>query len=478
LIPQGGSVGPPLTAATDAVGRYQLLNVPAGAYYALAEAAGFARQAYGQRAGTAGRLIAVQSNQTTDAVDFHLLRFGVIEGRVSGDTGQPLEGASVALCQYLSYRDIHALASKLTASTDRAGYFRIADVPPGRYYVAATYRAPNNTKGLTYAPTYYPSTDDATLAVSVTVDPGAQMNRVELRMALTPAFMVRGTVGGPDGVPLGNAPVVARKYPLNEIAISMGVDPVRTKPDGSFELSGVPPGRYQVTARFDGAANYSRRGVAWVEVQKRNVSDVRIAVGSGAVISGRVLLDASGTVDYRRVTVSVLPEEPSGATAVTVTAQPDGRFRFDAIPEGDVRITARSSDPKLYLKSVRLGGGDITSRSVRMSNGTNWADAEVAFSAQAAQFRGVVRGGSDGSPVPGAAVVLFPVDRALRFAYTHEDGAAIFGGISPGRYLVGTVVSPDPSLLADPAYLAELERAARTIEFRPGEVRSEILTVR
>jgi hypothetical protein len=75
-------------------------------------------------------------------------------------------------------------------------------------------------------------------------------------------------------------------------------------------------------------------------------------------------------------------------------------------------------------------------------------------------------------------VVLFPVDRALRFAYTHEHGAAIFGGISPGRYLVGTVVSPDPSLLADPAYLAELERAARTIEFRPGEVRSEILTVR
>jgi len=84
-------------AATDAQGRFEIKELPAGRYNITATKGGFVTGQFGQRRpGDPGTPVELVDGQTAEKVNFVLSRGGVISGRILDDGGEPVAGTQVA----------------------------------------------------------------------------------------------------------------------------------------------------------------------------------------------------------------------------------------------------------------------------------------------------------------------------------------------------------------------------------------------
>src|SRR5262249_31296692 len=84
-------------ATTDGDGRYELKQLPAGKYTVSASRPNYVAHTLGQkRPGGVGTRIDVADGQMIAAVDFKLMRAGVITGRVVDEAGDPVSDVQVA----------------------------------------------------------------------------------------------------------------------------------------------------------------------------------------------------------------------------------------------------------------------------------------------------------------------------------------------------------------------------------------------
>jgi hypothetical protein len=184
---------------------------------------------------------------------------------------------------------------------------------------------------------------------------------------------------------------------------------------GAFRISGLPPGRYIVSAD---KAGYPRKVIDDVDVtSSRNL---------------RIVLDAGGTI-YG--TITGCPPEYSGSLAVRAQAErafsegrPDqrGSYRLEASPTGDVSVVA-------YIWS---GGTYRSTPEVRVKVGEGESvQADLAFE-EGIEIRGWVL--RDGKPLAGAMIAFERRDRrnesAGGGARTGSDGAYSLLVGFPGEY--------------------------------------------
>src|SRR5204863_6350750 len=84
------------TASTDAAGRYEVAELPAGQYTVSVGRSGYLTLRYGQhRPLEQGKPLQVLDKQTVDHIDFSLPRMSVIAGRVLDEIGEPIAGVTV-----------------------------------------------------------------------------------------------------------------------------------------------------------------------------------------------------------------------------------------------------------------------------------------------------------------------------------------------------------------------------------------------
>ena len=89
------------SATTDADGRYEFPDLPAGRYNLSVARSGFVSLSFGQqRPFEQGRPLDLASAQQADKIDFALPRGGVIAGRVTDELGEPLAGVRVQAMRY------------------------------------------------------------------------------------------------------------------------------------------------------------------------------------------------------------------------------------------------------------------------------------------------------------------------------------------------------------------------------------------
>jgi len=143
LLPAPGQ-GPRLTdwIRSDARGRFQYASLPAQRYTLRFQARRYITLEFGQtRAEQPGREI-----QLGDGEDFHadmkLPRTGAVEGTVLDEFGDPAPSVSLTLAQrqYAAGRVRLMPATGRIGSlpTDDRGHYRLANVPPGDYFVTAS----------------------------------------------------------------------------------------------------------------------------------------------------------------------------------------------------------------------------------------------------------------------------------------------------------------------------------------------------
>jgi len=271
--------GPPPQAVTDQDGRYVFERLRPGAYTVAVEKTGYAVPIGPLNA----RRVEVAAGQSIDGVDLHLEKGAVIAGRVLDPAGEPLADARVTAMRRVpspggSPRLMPAPGQ--AQQTNDLGEFRIASLPPGEYYVAATPRrasmlgaaaatGPARDAGsarTTIATTFYPGTPDQATAQPVAVAAGAEVGNIVFTMQSVPSFRVSGIVIDEQGAPVADAMVTLMGDPRS--GTFMGpVGGTRTQANGRFDIDEVPAGSYRVNASvmitFNNAGGGSGGG-GWV----------------------------------------------------------------------------------------------------------------------------------------------------------------------------------------------------------------------
>src|SRR5258708_5838207 len=147
---------PLFATTTDATGHFIVKGIGPGQYRLWVQHTGYLSQEYGQRAAN-GRatILALHPGRYLRDILPRLTPSGAINGRVYDEAGEPIEGSRIEALRRSYERNQRQLVQAATAVTNDRGEYRLYGLPPGQYYVSATY-APalaHEVGGATAAPT-------------------------------------------------------------------------------------------------------------------------------------------------------------------------------------------------------------------------------------------------------------------------------------------------------------------------------------
>lgn len=493
----GGQRGQPRTTLTDADGRYEVVDLPAGTFQVMATKGAFVRVSYGQRTPRGpGRPIELGEGQSIDKIDITLPRGGVIAGRVVDELGEALAEATVSAVRPLTTNGRSRLVPMgRSVQTDDLGQFRLYGLPPGEYYVSAVLRSggmgmpANEAAGdpTGYAPTFAPGTTSLTDATRVQVEAGQDIN-ADIQLTAARLHRVSGTVVTAAGTPPrgGMARLIAR----GEMVLMnnfMGV-PVR---DGAFAIGQVPPGTYTLSIQVSESNEFMgpRRGMDEMEfavmpvtVAGEDLVNLRVVTGRGLSVAGMLVAEGGALPPDAQIRVMIIGSEFDGSMAGRPgLVEPDGRFRIDGISgEGTVQVIGGM--PRGWmLRSVTYKGADITDKATEFA--ADGGPLRVVITNRITVVTGTVSAGA-GPPLPDYEVLIFPQDesrwsnagRRLRVLRPDQQGVFKAEGLPAGDYHVAAFAALDEEQRSSPEFLEKARSLAQSVTLREGQTQS--LTLR
>ena len=427
--PGGGGM-----AQTDAQGRFELAQLPAGRYSISATRAGYVSMQFGQRApNQAGTPVEISEGQVLEKVVFALARGGAISGRIVDEFGEPVSSVQVNVQRYGymggARRLMPAGAEGGNDRTDDLGQFRLYGLPPGEYYVSATLRSnmfmpPNLAASSTpmdgYAPTSYPGTSNAAEARRLTVRAGQDVTNVTFALSVARMGRVSGRVITSSGEPfVGGMLLVA---PRETGAMGFNSIGAQVRPDGTFQTGELAPGSYTLTVqpmgnRGDANAEIGRVDVA---VNGEDVHDVLVVTGRGGIIRGRIVTDDGSVPTFKpqQMRIFAQPEEPDRPMmgVMPATARDDWTFELTGLSD---RVRLRwglDSNPGGWsLKSALKDGRDFADTPLDIGPGQVAEGVELVITSKVTELSGLVTD-DRGQVVTDVSVVIFPDDKA-RWTY-------------------------------------------------------------
>jgi len=459
-------------ANTDGGGRYELKQLPAGLYTVSASRPNYVAHVFGQkRQGGAGMRIDVADGQTIAAVDFKLIRAGVITGRVVDELGDPVTDVQVApVRSQLMNGTRQMMPTGRGATTNDLGEFRIFGLPPGRYYIAAVYRGAmggdtDDRSG--YGPTYYPGTGNVAQAQRITIAAGQTIDSVNFTLLPVRTVKVSGIALDAQGRPLSGAfiNIMTRSF-------MAGGGGAAIRPDGKFTISGLTPGDYALRVNLPGN---SESATMPITIADTDVSDIQLIASKPPTIRGRVVLDDSAPApkgsSLRLFVQNDLPMMASG------NAQVKDDFTFETtMAAGHARVTFFGGDWR--LRTVRLDGADVTDGGFDVPPaGINGLVVEL--SARHADLSGTVVD-ANGAASRDYVVVIFPQNaeqwtkpNAVFSARPPVDGP--FKLKVPGGDYYAVALEEFEGVPFDPDVLGQLRDGAQRLSIADGETRSLVL---
>jgi protocatechuate 3,4-dioxygenase beta subunit len=418
--------------------------------------------------------------QRMSGLELKLQPQAVIAGRVLDEHGEPIARAAVMVMGYVYAPWGRQLSPRSSATTNDLGEYRAFGLPPGRYYIAATYRS-NLSMATTsedrsaapppeeaYATTYYPGTTDMQSAAQVEAAPGAVVESINLQLAKSPAVRVRGSVAGLSGAAVPYAMVnLTRTGDMASYTMgSMGASAIQ----GQFEFRGVTSGRYTLIAtNADGQKQLQGRQM--VDVGSVNVENVTITLGTGFDLPGSVRLDGQTQVGLQTLLILLQPTESGiGGNSGPGHVDKDGNFVLTGVWPG--RYLVRVSAPvNFYVKSQRLGSEDVLETPLDLTGGSAGA-LSIVLGISTGEVSGTVTS-EDGTPVASAMVVLIPESakrRELQDSYrlmtTGQAGGYKLTGVAPGRYKLFAWEKISNGAWMDPDILKPVESQGKPVDIR------------
>ena len=482
---------------TDADGRYEFSELPAGRFSLRASRPGYVALQYGQRRPyESGTPIALSAGETITAIDFALPRGSVIAGRITDEGGEAMPQVMVWAQRFQFAADgQRQLATAGQDITDDRGEFRIYGLMPGEYVVngrTGTVASQANEIHEGYPQTFYPGTPNVNEAQPIALGLGEE---ISIQFGLTAARLARisGTVRDSEGrAAVGQVLLQQRSGGSMSFSATLGSD-------GTFTIGGVPPGEYalDVWRRADGAGPVALlpKGVGPeaasvpIVVTGNDIVGLSVTTLKGSVVSGRVIWEGTapktGTGGPAGFHVSAAPVE-SLSRLFAAALDPDANGQLDE--SGNFRLHVLSRRVLLgvttpigatgwMMKSVVLDGRDITNTPLDLTG--NVDDVRITMTDKLTTVAGHVTD-SRGAAVPQYVVVIQPADemdqvlvgRYIRAVRPDTNGGFEVRGLRPGRYLATAIEAMEQNRQYSPEFRRQLQRGAHEFTLKEGETRS------
>ena len=466
------------TAMTDASGRFAIAGAVPGEYRLSARRNGFVDADYGSRDYLrAGATVTLKPGQRMGDVVFQMTPHGVITGRVVDEDGEPVAGVRMQALRNRYPQGRRQLVEYGEGGTNDIGEYRIAGLPPGRYYISASPRR-NYDRGMQaagaqpeeeYATTFFPGTSDAAAAAAVDMAAGSQLRGLDLTLRRHRTVYVRGRVTGFQSS--GRQRVMLFLRPRGAAAPSMN-RPGNVDSNGNFEFRGVAPGSYMLVAAVPERGRGGLTARLPVEVGNASLENIGLALNPPLNVAGRVMADSQTVVNLAGVEVSLRPLEPVmfGPSTPPARVQQDGTFSFANVSADEYMVTLSGLPDGFYVKVVAAGGQNVQLSGIDLNRGIA-GGVEILLSPHAGQVTGVAQNGEES--VAGATVVMIPQEKERRglaqyYRTASADAAGRFAvkNLDPGQYRIFAWRELEAGAYFDPDFMRAVENQGEPVSIR------------
>ena len=470
-------------AVTNEAGIFQVTGLKPGDYAASVEKSGYSNpsQEVLVLPGDQRPPHPIKVGPEPAHLRFELNPPAVLRGRVTGPDGTPARASVV-------------LGPGLTTNTNADGVFSFEKLWPGSYTLLARPLVPKNVKDAKRVsakdeirtepvPTYYPSVQDRSLAETITIHAGAELNGYDVRLQSAEVHRVRGIVLDLDGKPASKATVeLQARVPAGTgitftmagsggLMLSIRNGPgsgqsdepsVVTAADGVFEFPSVRAGEWIVRVHSDWIRdeiqqrNILRFGSAAFRIEHDDLEDVKIPFATPFNLSLPTVVtlgDGSAPAPGVSIALTLMSETGSGMTRSDIKT--GGPLQLDNVLPGAQRIQADVAAGNYYVDSIWLGTMNITGQSVELTP----ASPPIKIVLKPA---GTVRGTIDADA---GTIVLFP--QSFEGAgYLAQSGAGKtfeISGIAPGDYYAIALDRFDPEVMRNALRLRGLMPGATSV---------------
>jgi hypothetical protein len=432
-----------------------------------------------------GRILSVFAGSAPRSLDILLSGGGAVSGMIVDAAGEPFQGVSVRALQVRREHERSvARAFGWQRVTDDRGRYRLFGLAPGSYLIVASLDAAEfDERGALvtgFAPQYFPGTAHVAAAQSLLVEADVDLSGADFTFAASPVVRVTGRALDAIGQPLVGRVQLSVSQRSGAIATEPRV--ARTGPGGSFELVDVAPGDYVIHAAADaGFGGPPEFGFEYVTVTERDATPAVIPTSRGATLEGRFVVEGMQNPPMRAFSLHAAPTDLdrsplNGRGPQGLAIHDDGRFYVTGL-HGPMRLSVPNTLPGWYLKSITIGGLDVTDASYDFGRDeTTVGDAQVVLSNSAATIAGWIERQSDSRPA--AAVIAFSTSRNywftgsrhIRRASSDAKGSFDVTNLPPGEYFVVAVDASLPLDLQAPDTLESLVPRAARVTAREGAV--------
>jgi len=485
---------------TGADGRFQFEKIAAGSYFAAARKPGFFSEQ--ELAPQRPPQQYVRVGQDAPAAVLKLIPEGIIHGRISGESGEGIEGIPVRLLFRSVQNGELSWQETRGAQTNEEGEFRLAELRPGAYYL---FMGPGQTpvvlpprpsepgaKG--YAAIFYPGVADLSSAAPIQITPG---KRVEIMYSLPlyPLFRVSGSVSGaPAGVP------VNLQF-INAVGQGISSNVRLDQRTGEFQTGWLPAGSYTLKASAQegqAAPAFNSRNAPQTYSASRsvdlssNLSGVHLSLVPGITIPVSVSVettrpqtgsDGEGPTFISRVGRGG-QSNPPASVFLSMKEGLLSRMQYSAGYVGDPEnktLAIANVPPGIYavqiypnglyyVQSARSGMSDLLRQEIAIAPGASVQPIEIVMRDDFANLHGKVSFDEQSAQ---AMVIALPDQSRRRqlqgIGMSNPTNPGFGFSLAPGSYKVIAFDRIDGLEYLNPEVVQKYLSKARDITLAPGE---------
>jgi hypothetical protein len=462
---------------TSEDGKYEFTGLPMGKYSLTGAKRGFISASYEQHDEFSTAIVTGAGIDTENLV-LRLAPDAVITGKVLDEAGDPVRQATVTLYYDDHSSGVDRIHQFRAAQTNDLGEYELTPLRPGTYFLGVSGKpwyavhppsapvssafngqettASDRSLDVAYPVTYYPDVTDADSALPIPIRGG---ERVEADFHLNPVPSLRLLLH----VPVDNSrgfyfPQLQQPAFDGYTSVQTTVGSASTPSPGVVEVTGIPAGRYNVSAHGP-ASTLEMSGVDLtkdgeeIDISKGEISST---VKFSIQLAGAAPPPAQLTVGLR------------SGSRVIAAAQTDkkGEAEFKEVAVGKYEMVVWGPGKRYSVARISAQGAEVSGRTLSVAAGSS---PSVSLS--------VVTGDTDiqgtvtkvGNGFPGAMVVLVPKNPELnrdlfRRDQSDLDGTFALRDVVPGDYTLLAIENGWDLDWSRPGVIAAYLKRGRKIE--------------
>jgi hypothetical protein len=575
-----GLLSLPRMVVSDEEGRFTISGLAEGSYMLTTQKPAWVPVAPGVRTSMQGGAgqgvpVSVKAGEAVRGLTLRMVKGAVISGVVRLPGGRPGAGMMV---QVLRTSRVDGRRSTtmtvIPGTTDDQGRYRVFGLEAGEYVVQVRSSlmtsmqsmlggsselrevlpsevrwaeatavqqaamtpppAPDLGPTVTYATTYYPGTVYLSDAAGLQVRAGEERLNIDFEIKKVPTATITGSVMGVDGAPVASASVALNMPPTagqeDIFEQLLGASRATTRPDGTFVMTGVPPGNYQLVVRaapprpaaaagrqaapageaemaaamaglmgiFGGGNSQSLWARESISVDGHPVGPIGLRLREGLTVSGTLAFEGGAPTTPGTIRISLaepatntgLPDLPMfrpGQSTAEVKA--DNTFEIAGMVPAvyqlgvvmpGLRTSLTTAGDGWVVKSAKLGDRDLMDGGVDLTGGSGLSGVVVTLTRRPSEITGRVLDGAS-QPFSAFPLVIFSADRAhwtagsrrVQYVQPSTNGSFLFAGLPAGTYHLAAVTELDVKELTSAAFLESLVGSAITVTLTDGERKTQ-----